>query len=160
MGDGFGAGGGESDGDYAVGGEIDGFGAVGDEHDVAADGDTISLKPQLQRINICFKVYKDEFKPMDSGKLWSTTETQTLVLPPPRKILGRPRKKRILEPGEGEMSTKISMKGHRMHCKMCKVLGHNQSTCPLKGEGKEAELAAAQAEYDAELAAEKTAYDA
>ncbi|KAM7272318.1 hypothetical protein ACFE04_026981 [Oxalis oulophora] len=69
------------------------------------------------------------------------------IPPPPRKKLGRPRKKRILESGAGG----------KMRCKLCKVLGHDKRKCPLKGEGKEAELAAAQAAYVVELAPEKAA---
>ncbi|GJU60634.1 multidrug resistance-associated protein 5 [Tanacetum coccineum] len=52
------------------------------------------------------------------------------VLPPkPRKMPGRPRKKRIRAIGEGGSSTRVSKVGSQGSCSNCKKPGHNKSSC-------------------------------
>ncbi|KAM7277483.1 hypothetical protein ACFE04_019349 [Oxalis oulophora] len=95
------------------------------------------------------ELYRHQINPMASEKFWKSTNTQPLVPPPARKKLGRPKEKRIPEPGEGGTSTKASRKGRRMRCNLCKVIGHNKRTCPLKGD--EEALAASVAAYYASI---------
>ncbi|KAM7255424.1 hypothetical protein ACFE04_026126 [Oxalis oulophora] len=95
------------------------------------------------------ELYRHQINPMASEKFWKSTNTQPLVPPPPRKKLGRPKEKRIPEAGEGGTSTKASRKGRRMRCNLCKVIGHNKRTCPLKGD--EEALAASVAAYYASI---------
>ncbi|GJW35940.1 hypothetical protein Tco_0058860, partial [Tanacetum coccineum] len=52
------------------------------------------------------------------------------VLPPkPRKMVGRPRKKRIRAIGEGGSSTRVSKVGSHGSCSNCEKPGHNKSSC-------------------------------
>nr|GEV54183.1 peroxidase 20 [Tanacetum cinerariifolium] len=54
----------------------------------------------------------------------------SIVLPPkPRKISGRPIKKRIRYIGEGGSSTRISKVGSQASCSNCKKTVHNKASC-------------------------------
>ncbi|GJR15564.1 hypothetical protein Tco_0798216 [Tanacetum coccineum] len=52
------------------------------------------------------------------------------VLPPkPRKMHGKPRKKRIRTIGEGSSSTRVSKVGSQASSSNCKKPGHNKASC-------------------------------
>ncbi|KAM7277920.1 hypothetical protein ACFE04_005054 [Oxalis oulophora] len=109
---------------------------------------------KLDNVHAGYGIYK--INPMASENFWKSTNTQPLVPPPARKKLGRPKEKRIPEFGEGGTSTKASRKGRRMRCNLCKVIGHNKRTCPLKG--YEEALVASVAAYYASISASASKY--
>ncbi|GJV18087.1 hypothetical protein Tco_1363410 [Tanacetum coccineum] len=53
----------------------------------------------------------------------------TVLLQKPRKMPGRPRKKRIRCIGEGGSSTRVSKVGSQASCSNCKKPGHNKASC-------------------------------
>nr|GEU98322.1 multidrug resistance-associated protein 5 [Tanacetum cinerariifolium] len=62
--------------------------------------------------------------------VYDTKSMYSTVLPPkPRKIPGRPRKKRIRAVGEGGSSTRVSKVGSQGSCSNYKKSRHNKSSC-------------------------------
>nr|GEV68136.1 hypothetical protein [Tanacetum cinerariifolium] len=81
----------------------------------------------------------DEGKRTCSCRMWqlsrlpcvyATKSMYSTVLPPePRKIPGRPKKKRIRAIGEGGSSARVSKVGSQGSCSNCKQLRHSKSSC-------------------------------
>ncbi|GKC63178.1 multidrug resistance-associated protein 5, partial [Tanacetum coccineum] len=81
----------------------------------------------------------DEGKRTCSCRMWQlsglpcvhgTKSMYSTILPPkPRKMPGRPKKKRIKAIGEGGSSTRVSKVGSQGSCSNCKQHGHNKSSC-------------------------------
>nr|GEV28823.1 hypothetical protein [Tanacetum cinerariifolium] len=60
---------------------------------------------------------------------WPDQSMYFIVLPSkPRKMHGRPRKKRIRAIGEGGSSTRVSKVGSQESCSNCKILRHNKAS--------------------------------
>ncbi|GJR54927.1 multidrug resistance-associated protein 5, partial [Tanacetum coccineum] len=77
-----------------------------------------------------FVAYHNYVKPVFSMNFWPDQSVYFTFLPPkPRKIPGRPRKKRIRAIGEGGSSTRVSKVGSQGSCSNCKKPGHNKSSC-------------------------------
>ncbi|GKA81052.1 hypothetical protein Tco_0787744 [Tanacetum coccineum] len=77
-----------------------------------------------------FVAYHNYVKPVPGTNLWHGQSMYSTVLPPkPRKMPGRPRKKRIRDIGEGGSSTRVSKVGLQGSCSNCKKPGHNKSSC-------------------------------
>ncbi|GKA88569.1 hypothetical protein Tco_0810333 [Tanacetum coccineum] len=69
---------------------------------------------------------------VDEGKRTCSCRTcmYSIVMPPkPRKMLGRPRKKRIRSIGEGGSSTRVSKVGSQASFSNCKKPRHNKASC-------------------------------
>ncbi|KAK8598305.1 hypothetical protein V6N13_094278 [Hibiscus sabdariffa] len=67
------------------------------------------------------------------GKILACYQYGDIEPPLPRKLPGRPKKKRV--PEEGEYSgTSLSRKGRKMRCQLCFKVKHNSRTCPTKKE--------------------------
>ncbi|XP_019166889.1 PREDICTED: uncharacterized protein LOC109162659 [Ipomoea nil] len=99
-----------------------------------------------QYIHICYskemymKTYEHVLQPINGEQFWPRAEGGELHAPVPRKMTGRPKKKRKLEHDEknkdknkiSEEVRKLSRKGRVMTCQLCKGKGHNKRYCPTQ----------------------------
>ncbi|GJU51851.1 multidrug resistance-associated protein 5 [Tanacetum coccineum] len=77
-----------------------------------------------------YVAYNNFVKPVPGMNSWPDQSMYSNVLPPkPRKMPGRPRKKRTRAIGEGGSSTRVSKAGSQASCSNCKKLGHNKASC-------------------------------
>ncbi|GKD44081.1 multidrug resistance-associated protein 5, partial [Tanacetum coccineum] len=89
-----------------------------------------SYVPAWFEIDMYFVAYHNYVKPVPGMNFWPDQSMYSTVLPPkPRKMLGRPKKKRIRAIGEGGSSTRVSKVGSQGSCSNCKKPGHNKSSC-------------------------------
>ena len=66
----------------------------------------------------------------------NSSEFQPIEPPPLVKLAGRPRTKRIRSSTDGNPSSKfgkLSKRGVKQLCSVCKEEGHNRVSCPNKG---------------------------
>ncbi|CAH9060241.1 unnamed protein product [Cuscuta epithymum] len=79
-------------------------------------------------------VYSHHLEPMNGELLWENTQLNDIAPPVPKKMSGRPKKKRNREanevPAAVNARTTLSRKGRVMTCSNCKVAGHNKAKCP------------------------------
>jgi hypothetical protein len=81
------------------------------------------------------KAYAPIIYPMPSEEQWVKTAHDVLDPPRSRKMPGRPRKARVRGPDESRVPQnpyrmrKFGLKGR---CGICKLVGHNNRTCPMK----------------------------
>ncbi|GJZ40930.1 hypothetical protein Tco_0587816 [Tanacetum coccineum] len=77
-----------------------------------------------------FVAYHNYVKPVPGMNFWTDQSMYSTVLPSkPRKMPGRPRKKRIRAIGEGVSLTRVSKVGSQGSCSNCKKPRHNKSSC-------------------------------
>ncbi|XP_031101839.1 uncharacterized protein LOC116005739 [Ipomoea triloba] len=82
------------------------------------------------------KTYEHVIQPLNGEIFWPRIEGEELHAPVPKKMTGRPKKKRKLEETEknkkkmSEEVSKLSRKGRIMTCQLCKGKGHNKRFCP------------------------------
>lgn len=77
--------------------------------------------------------YSQALEPINGGLLWPRTQFEDIGAPIPRRMTGRPKKRRNREETEPRHSkTKMSRKGGTITCSMCKQSGHNKRFCPRK----------------------------
>ncbi|GKA78685.1 multidrug resistance-associated protein 5 [Tanacetum coccineum] len=89
-----------------------------------------SYVPAWFETDMYFVAYHNYVKPVLGMNFWPDQSMYSIVLPPkPRKMFGRPRKKRIRAIGEGGSSTRVSKVGSQGSCSNCKKPGHNKSSC-------------------------------
>ncbi|GJX94027.1 multidrug resistance-associated protein 5 [Tanacetum coccineum] len=89
-----------------------------------------SYVPAWFETDMYFVAYHNYVKPVPGMNFWPDQSMYSTVLPPkPRKMPGRPRKKRIRAIGEGGSSTRVSKVGSQGSCSNCKKPGHNKSSC-------------------------------
>ncbi|GKB39252.1 hypothetical protein Tco_0884194 [Tanacetum coccineum] len=89
-----------------------------------------SYVPAWFETNMYFVAYHNYVKPVPGMNFWPDQSMYSTVLPPkPRKMPGRPKKKRIRAIGKGGSSTRISKLGSQGSCSNCKKPGHNKSSC-------------------------------
>ncbi|CAH9117904.1 unnamed protein product [Cuscuta europaea] len=71
---------------------------------------------------------------MNGEMLWQRTQNNDIAPPIPKKLTGRPKKKRTREVNEqsssGKGRTTVSRKGRVMTCSKCKQAGHNKAKYP------------------------------
>lgn len=82
------------------------------------------------------RTYSYNLEVIKGEDFWEDDEGDT-ILPPliSKKLRGRPKKLRRREGWEGSTSGKkqrISGKGRKMHCAICREEGHNRTNCPNK----------------------------
>ena len=81
--------------------------------------------------------YQFPLQPIPSKKFMRWEEFEAIEPPLVKKMLGRPRKKRIRSSNESNRNTKFckfSRKGQRQHCRICHQEEHNRVNCPNKGQ--------------------------
>ncbi|GJS94129.1 multidrug resistance-associated protein 5 [Tanacetum coccineum] len=89
-----------------------------------------SYVPAWFKTYMYFVAYHNYIKPVPDMNFWPDQSMYSIVLPPKlRKMLGRPRKKRIRTIGEGGSSTRVSKVVSYRSCSNCKKPGHNKSIC-------------------------------
>nr|GFA03850.1 multidrug resistance-associated protein 5 [Tanacetum cinerariifolium] len=89
-----------------------------------------SYVPSWFETYMYFMAYHNYVKPASGMNLWPDQSMYSTILPPkPRKMHGRPRKKRIKAIGQGGSSTRVSMVGSHGSCSNYKNPGHNKSSC-------------------------------
>ncbi|GJY05813.1 multidrug resistance-associated protein 5 [Tanacetum coccineum] len=89
-----------------------------------------SYVPTWFETDMYFVAYHNYVKPVHGMNFWPNQSMYSTVLPPkPRKMLGRPRKKRIRAIGKGGSSTRVSKVDSHGSCSNCKKPGHNKSSC-------------------------------
>nr|KYP42750.1 Sporozoite surface protein 2 [Cajanus cajan] len=75
-------------------------------------------------------VYQSMIYPVNGQQLWTKTWCPNVLPPPCKKMPGRPKKRRNLEPWELKKDdTELTRRGCRRKCSRCKSFGHNKSTC-------------------------------
>ncbi|GJW59086.1 RNA-directed DNA polymerase [Tanacetum coccineum] len=89
-----------------------------------------SYVPAWFETDMYFVTYHNYVKPVPGMNFWPDQSMYSTVLPPkPRKMPGRPKKKRIRAIGEGGSSTRVSKVGSQGSFSNCKQHGHNKSSC-------------------------------
>ncbi|GKB14691.1 multidrug resistance-associated protein 5, partial [Tanacetum coccineum] len=89
-----------------------------------------SYVPAWFKTGMYFVTYHNYVKRVPGMNFWpSQSMYSTVLLPKPRKMPGRPKKKRIRAIGEGGSSTRVSKVGSQGSCSDCKQHGHKKSSC-------------------------------
>ncbi|GJZ86885.1 hypothetical protein Tco_0658495 [Tanacetum coccineum] len=89
-----------------------------------------SYVPAWFEIDMYFLAYHNFVKPVLGMNFWPDQSMYSTVLPPkPKKIHGRPRKKRIRSIGEGGSSSRVYKVGSQASCSNCKKPRHNKASC-------------------------------
>jgi len=74
--------------------------------------------------------YKYPILPVQGMKYWARVAVTTIKPPTFTKFPGRPKKMRRREGWEpAQCGTKMSQKGRKMSCSICKIVGHKSTTC-------------------------------
>ena len=77
-----------------------------------------------------YSAYHQYLTPVGGMDFWPDCSEMSRVLPPkPKKMPGRPRKKRIRAAHENKNSNRVSRSGITMTCKNCFQKGHNKKGC-------------------------------
>ena len=81
------------------------------------------------------KCYGTVIQPVRVIRLWPETEYPTIEPPKIRKKAERPKTKRRIDKDEPTKpkSGKLSKKGVKITCSLCKSEGHNKQGCPNRG---------------------------
>jgi len=67
---------------------------------------------------------------VNGEQVWERTEMPDVVPPPTKKMSGRPKKKRRLEPWEVmKNKSQLGQTGLKKKCGICHKLGHNRKSC-------------------------------
>ncbi|GJW21266.1 pentatricopeptide repeat-containing protein [Tanacetum coccineum] len=86
--------------------------------------------PDCFRKRMFHDAYHQYLTPVGGMSFWPDCSEMSRVLPPkPKKMPGRPRKKRIRASHETKYPNKISRSGVQMTCSNCFQKGHNKSGC-------------------------------
>nr|GEW53937.1 multidrug resistance-associated protein 5 [Tanacetum cinerariifolium] len=89
-----------------------------------------SYVPAWFETDMYFVTYHNYVKLVPGMNFWPNQSMySTVLLPNPRKMPGRPKKKSIRVVGKGSSSTRVSKVGSQESCSNCKQHGHNESSC-------------------------------
>ncbi|XP_019182496.1 PREDICTED: uncharacterized protein LOC109177564 [Ipomoea nil] len=79
------------------------------------------------------RTYAHALLPMNGELFWPKTNCEEILAPIPKKMTGRPKKKRNREESEGSSTaskkTQLSRKGRIMRCSICRQEGHTRAKC-------------------------------
>ncbi|XP_060168755.1 uncharacterized protein LOC132599411 isoform X2 [Lycium barbarum] len=75
------------------------------------------------------KAYSHFIQPITNTRMWPKTINPSIEPPVPRKMPGRPKKKRMKDKDKPKKYGKLSKKGVKMPCSLCKQVGHNKTAC-------------------------------
>ena len=78
--------------------------------------------------------YQYCLQPVQGPDNWSISDMPKPLPPAYVKMPGRPKTERRREPGEAPKGTKLSRKGIKMTCRLCRKSTHNARKCPLNPE--------------------------
>jgi len=79
------------------------------------------------------ETYNSVVYPINGQEVWEATAYSDVLPPTKRIMLGRPKKKRRLEPWELKKDdTTLRKGGIRKRCVVCREIGHNRTACPKK----------------------------
>ncbi|CAI9286313.1 unnamed protein product [Lactuca saligna] len=76
------------------------------------------------------KTYQYKIYPMNGSKMWPETNYIPPLPPKNRTMHGRPKTKKVRDVSENGGKHKVSKKGKKISCSLCKMEGHNKKTCP------------------------------
>ncbi|CAH9091579.1 unnamed protein product, partial [Cuscuta europaea] len=76
------------------------------------------------------RTYSHTLQPINGEMFWPTTEHEEIQASIPKKMSGRPKKKRMCGESEPLSATQLSRKGIVMSCTIGKENGHNMLRCP------------------------------
>ncbi|GJW15284.1 pentatricopeptide repeat-containing protein, partial [Tanacetum coccineum] len=86
--------------------------------------------PECFKIEMFKQAYTQFMKPVEGITFWPDCSRLSRILGPlPKKMPGRPKKKRIRASHESQSTTKISRSGLEMTCHNCWQKGHNKKGC-------------------------------
>ncbi|CAH9093048.1 unnamed protein product [Cuscuta epithymum] len=82
------------------------------------------------------KTYSYTLPPINGELLWPRTQHEEMHPPIPKKMTGRPKKKRVREETEGHppSMTQLTRKGRIMKCSNCQGEGHNRKSCKISSD--------------------------
>ncbi|CAH9129084.1 unnamed protein product [Cuscuta epithymum] len=80
------------------------------------------------------RTYSYTLEPINGEMAWPRVEGEKIHPPAPKKMIGRPKKKRTREESEPPAG-KLSRKGRVMTCSHCKQKGHQKHVCPTAPQG-------------------------
>ena len=80
------------------------------------------------------KTYQYCLQPVQGPDNWPISDMPKPLPPAYVKMPGRPKTERRREPKEAPKGTKLSMRGIKMKCSLCKKSTHNARKCPLNPE--------------------------
>ncbi|XP_059315526.1 uncharacterized protein LOC132066180 [Lycium ferocissimum] len=73
------------------------------------------------------KAYSHFIQLITNMRMWPKTTNPSIEPPVPRKMPGRPKKKRMKDKDEPKKYGKLSKKGVKMTCSLCKQVGHKKA---------------------------------
>ncbi|CAH1444530.1 unnamed protein product [Lactuca virosa] len=76
------------------------------------------------------KTYQSKICPMNGSKMWPETNYIPPLPPKNRRMPGRQKTKRVRDVSEKGGKHRVSKKGKKISCSLCKVEGYNKKTCP------------------------------
>ncbi|XP_019197949.1 PREDICTED: uncharacterized protein LOC109191752 [Ipomoea nil] len=82
--------------------------------------------------DVYIRTYSHVMQPINGEIFWLKTQNEKLHASAPKKMNGRPkkrRKKEESEPRPSQSTTQLSRKGRVMTCALCKQKGHNKRNC-------------------------------
>ncbi|XP_057780069.1 uncharacterized protein LOC130998672 [Salvia miltiorrhiza] len=83
--------------------------------------DPLSVMSNWYHKSMFVKSYEHSIKPVLGVKFWKVREVDGIEPPPVEKKTGRPRKMRVRAPNEPKKSHKLSRRGQKQHCSICKM---------------------------------------
>ncbi|XP_057764695.1 uncharacterized protein LOC130985638 [Salvia miltiorrhiza] len=94
--------------------------------------DPMSIMSQWYHKTCFMKCYEHSIQLVPRRKFWKVKESDAVEPPPVDKKIGKPQKMRVSAPNELRRSHKLSRKGQKQHCSICKSESHKKNDCPQR----------------------------